>query len=140
MLAWSPLNRASSCLTMHLRLCASQHEELVATGRLSSLSPLDLRCRVLVKGKFKQMRRDSVMRRRFSKGRDTTNKMRRSKFVSLFRKTYHGSGRASESPGVSPYEDKADIFSLREDEIQDALASQLRASRVEFDEMVRSMP
>jgi len=76
------------------------------------------------------------MRRRFSKGRDTTNKMRRSKFVSLFRKTYHGSGRASESPGVSPYEDKADIFSLREDEIQDALASQLRASRVEFDEMV----
>eukprot|EP00966_Prymnesium_polylepis_P257285 5943675-Prymnesium_polylepis.1 len=48
--------------------CPLQFDDLVATGRAASLSPLDLRCRVLAKGKVIQEKKSTPqsMRKRLS--------------------------------------------------------------------------
>eukprot|EP00966_Prymnesium_polylepis_P254375 5878557-Prymnesium_polylepis.1 len=117
-----------------------QYDELVATGRAAALSPYDLRCRVLVKGKVKRLKeldeRDLISRT--SSSRCIRALQRCASGVSTARRSNSRSSRMSAASPRSPRSPSLTLASSQSDLQNRERTSDHRDSMVSIaDNMVR---
>mmetsp|Transcript_18234 Transcript_18234/g.49267 ORF Transcript_18234/g.49267 Transcript_18234/m.49267 type:complete len:614 (+) Transcript_18234:1-1842(+) len=110
-------NRLAKLMVAHFDSNLLQYDELVATGRAAALSPYDLRCRVLVKGKVKRLKeldeRDLISRT--SSSRCIRALQRCASGVSTARRSNSRSSRMSAASPRSPRSPSLTLASSQSD-------------------------
>jgi len=110
-------NRLAKLMVAHFDSNLLQYDELVTTGRAAALSPYDLRCRVLVKGKVKRLKeldeRDLISRT--SSSRCIRALQRCASGVSTARRSNSRSSRMSAASPRSPRSPSLTLASSQSD-------------------------